>query len=575
MCNIFHASLFVVLLDSEAKGSFALAASPHGDSVESSGRPGGSIGREPNIGDNLLLLNGKNNKHGEKNAKHKGKRSSVVLSEQSSQVDGSHNVKETEDSAIFRVGVKSQAYARRNRSRVSRDCANLGLSDSSSRHGNKASFTSSSLPCPRVTKGSVSGLPAEDHAVSSISNSMAASLEGIVIPKALNTDGLVDMQLNVVQNNHFCSDMMIDGLPTGGKDLKITENVQGNDFCDQHSSLAEKASNGTLPQSCDIIGKDDALSVCLLSNPLEFNESKKDPCGAEVINKCGIPEKSTHCFDHDDDLSHKTFVANTTAEKLNADITETNTCVDGACNIHENTDGDQSLMLRTDGSSNGDIKDQTTNIGIWSMPDDSTLKENKPVDADVPFTANDRSTSVQPYINNSVVQINNEVCDSRNEMQSEVTPITNSELVKLNDEIICEAEKKMNNFVGDSNCTRKAGIGASFLVSSTCECSEAILVTKSSASTTELETSALYHKKAHEDATLKEARLIEVNIWRKQKNVARSVAKAVMHFWNEAQVIHTGDMAPNAVHDKCESDSRRLSNVNGTEVERNQVRNWH
>ncbi|URD79462.1 HSA [Musa troglodytarum] len=580
----------------EAKGSFTLAASPHGDSVESSGRPGGSIGREPNIGDNLLLLDGKNNKHGEKNAKHKGKRGSVVLSEQSSQVDGSHNVKETEDSVIFRVGAKSQAYARRNRSRGSRDCANLGLTDSSSRHGNKASFTSSYMPCPRVTKGPVSGLPAEDHAVSSISNSKAASLEGIVIPKALNTDGLVDMQLNLVQNNHICADMMIDGLPEGGKELKITENIQGNDICDQHSSFPEKASNGTLPQSCDIIGKDDALSVCLSSNPLEFNESKKDPCGAEVINKCGIPEKSTDCFDHDDDLHHKTFVANATTENLNADITEANTCVDGTCNIHENTDGDQSLMLRTDGSSNGDIKDQTTNIGIWSMPDDSTLKENKPVDADVPIAANDRSRSVQPDVNNSVVQINNEVCDSRTEMQSEVTPITNSELVKLNDEIICEAEKKMNNFVGDSNCTRKAGIGASFLVSSTCESSEAILVTKSSASTTELDTSASDHKKAHEDATLKEARLIEerlwkisaaaqvsrwiascgqekfeqVNIWRKQKNVARSVAKAVMHFWNEAEVIHTGDMAPNAVHDKCESDRLRLSNINGTEIERNQ-----
>ncbi|URD79467.1 HSA [Musa troglodytarum] len=623
---------------SEAKGSFTLAASPHGDSVESSGRPGGSIGREPNIGDNLLLLDGKNNKHGEKNAKHKGKRGSVVLSEQSSQVDGSHNVKETEDSVIFRVGAKSQAYARRNRSRGSRDCANLGLTDSSSRHGNKASFTSSYMPCPRVTKGPVSGLPAEDHAVSSISNSKAASLEGIVIPKALNTDGLVDMQLNLVQNNHICADMMIDGLPEGGKELKITENIQGNDICDQHSSFPEKASNGTLPQSCDIIGKDDALSVCLSSNPLEFNESKKDPCGAEVINKCGIPEKSTDCFDHDDDLHHKTFVANATTENLNADITEANTCVDGTCNIHENTDGDQSLMLRTDGSSNGDIKDQTTNIGIWSMPDDSTLKENKPVDADVPIAANDRSRSVQPDVNNSVVQINNEVCDSRTEMQSEVTPITNSELVKLNDEIICEAEKKMNNFVGDSNCTRKAGIGASFLVSSTCESSEAILVTKSSASTTELDTSASDHKKAHEDATLKEARLIEarlrraaelsisyknsekrqkchwdfvleemawmandfmqerlwkisaaaqvsrwiascgqekfeqVNIWRKQKNVARSVAKAVMHFWNEAEVIHTGDMAPNAVHDKCESDRLRLSNINGTEIERNQGR---
>ncbi|MGV7428832.1 hypothetical protein PJI19_29215, partial [Mycobacterium kansasii] len=44
------------LVTGEAKGSFALAASPPGDSVESSGRPGAPPAYEPNSADNLMLF---------------------------------------------------------------------------------------------------------------------------------------------------------------------------------------------------------------------------------------------------------------------------------------------------------------------------------------------------------------------------------------------------------------------------------------------------------------------------------------------------------------------------------------
>ncbi|KAL8147421.1 hypothetical protein AgCh_004940 [Apium graveolens] len=45
---------------SEAKGSFALANSPPGDSVESSGRPGVPLAYEPNSADNLMFFDGEN-----------------------------------------------------------------------------------------------------------------------------------------------------------------------------------------------------------------------------------------------------------------------------------------------------------------------------------------------------------------------------------------------------------------------------------------------------------------------------------------------------------------------------------
>ncbi|KAI3801144.1 hypothetical protein L1987_29247 [Smallanthus sonchifolius] len=75
-----HPEQFVT---SEAKGSFAITASPHGDSVESSGRLGALLGCEPNSADNLLLL------------------------------------KESGDSAVLELPKKS--YKRRIRSRPSRD----------------------------------------------------------------------------------------------------------------------------------------------------------------------------------------------------------------------------------------------------------------------------------------------------------------------------------------------------------------------------------------------------------------------------------------------------------------------
>ncbi|CAI0426598.1 unnamed protein product [Linum tenue] len=101
------------VVTSKAKGSFALTASPHGDSVESSGRPGPTAVCEPNSADNF---DGQNDLlGGERNRRHLSRRNSVAPSQQSSQMEGAQNAKESEDSAIVRP------YARRNRSRPNRD----------------------------------------------------------------------------------------------------------------------------------------------------------------------------------------------------------------------------------------------------------------------------------------------------------------------------------------------------------------------------------------------------------------------------------------------------------------------
>ncbi|KAF2292600.1 hypothetical protein GH714_025913 [Hevea brasiliensis] len=124
-----HTEHFVT---SEAKGSFALTASPPGDSVESSGRPGAPTVCEPNSADNF---DGENEiLEGERKPKHPSRRSNVAASEQSSQMEGTQNAKESEDSAIVRP------YARRNRSRPNRDGARSSSTDVVQSSGGYGSF---------------------------------------------------------------------------------------------------------------------------------------------------------------------------------------------------------------------------------------------------------------------------------------------------------------------------------------------------------------------------------------------------------------------------------------------------
>lgn len=156
---------------SEAKGSFALAASPPGDSDESSGRPGAPRANDPNSADNLMLFV-------KENGIHKGERSllrfrsTVGPSEQSSQLIGGQHAG---DSTAF--GLPKKAYKRRNRSRPNRDGVDVLLS--SSGH--------TTLPfrhAPRMVKGLAvdADNQKEDHMIYSNSNMNSTSPNCSTVP---------------------------------------------------------------------------------------------------------------------------------------------------------------------------------------------------------------------------------------------------------------------------------------------------------------------------------------------------------------------------------------------------------
>ncbi|KAF5200302.1 Chromatin modification-related protein eaf1 b, partial [Thalictrum thalictroides] len=183
-------------VNSEAKDSFALTASPCGDSVEESSRPGAPLARETNTADNLLLFDVENDiVEGERSCTQRS-RSSIPPPEHVSQLDGCHNVKESEDSGI-NVN-KSQAYARRNRSRSNRDSArSTDLALVADR--NRSSVTLSRI-ISRDAKGNIWVPTTEkERTIKSSCNSKSTKLNGNMVGKAVVCDDRLDRESDAWQ----------------------------------------------------------------------------------------------------------------------------------------------------------------------------------------------------------------------------------------------------------------------------------------------------------------------------------------------------------------------------------------
>ncbi|KAG6386484.1 hypothetical protein SASPL_155387 [Salvia splendens] len=169
---------------SEAKGSFAFTASPHGDSVESSGRLGVDL-CEPNSADNLMLFDGEHDcSEGDKISLHP-RRNKTVLPEKLSQMDGSHRTREHGESVAFSVPKK--AYKRRNRSRPNRDGIRLSSVDVNTTHGSDGS----SLPPhhDKELKGQISDAENPFISINCDSKPMCAK-DGV-------KDGMVETQQDI------------------------------------------------------------------------------------------------------------------------------------------------------------------------------------------------------------------------------------------------------------------------------------------------------------------------------------------------------------------------------------------
>ncbi|KAL0390252.1 UNVERIFIED_CONTAM: Chromatin modification-related protein EAF1 B [Sesamum calycinum] len=219
------------LLTSEARGSFAFTASPHGDSVESSGRLGANVS-EPNSADNLMLFDAEHEcSEGDRNSLHPS-RSTIVPTDKLSQMDGSQRTREHGDSPAF--GLPRKAYKRRNRSRPNRD----GTRSSSTDVNSTRASHGSSIPSrqgSREVKGFISD--AENQNIPSNCKTKPTSPVDGGVHKTGFPDSQQDMELDggkAVES----SKNMVEGLPTVAVSDAIASETPLDDQHNQYSNAA-------------------------------------------------------------------------------------------------------------------------------------------------------------------------------------------------------------------------------------------------------------------------------------------------------------------------------------------------
>lgn len=490
---------------SEAKGSFALTASPHGDSVDSSARP---LGKEPTTADNLLLFDVERDAvYGDRNAACLSRRGDTTLSEQSCRRGRSHSVKESEDSAIFRLGVRSQAYARRNRSRSTRDNAHACSTNfAPSGHNNRSSMVPSSRHNSRDVKSSLSEKHLDkDRTIPSICNSKTTSPNSNVVSRIVLSDSQMDMDIGADQGHDSMVDPTKAGL-AGKSEIKQSE-------INEHSQIALEQDPNILSLPPVLVGEGEhgtsAGSHCV---PCASTEKKGNSTTAVQINgfSSNMDENSLkNGCQNNRNGSSDTFVAVVGAKGLDSKFF----CNQINGSLDENIASNRCTISRkVNNSSNGNAKEQTEVLDTTpSMPDVGAVEEkNESISIDVQATASGTLTPVPKNLSNSNVQVKTEeeFCNSRSVLQNEAEPITNIEGMKLIQ-------------LGDNSDSKRPSVcpepGTSCTsVSLNCEPLEANFPVKSSTAAMELENSMenrlLLANKEHEDVILEKARTIEVNL---------------------------------------------------------------
>ncbi|XP_041992761.1 chromatin modification-related protein EAF1 B-like isoform X2 [Salvia splendens] len=262
-----HPDQFVT---SEAKGSLAFAASPHGDSVESSDRPGTNP-CDPNSADNLLLFDAEN--EFSEGGRSLGRRSSVMQSEKSCQMDGGLKTQEQGDSAIFSLPRK--AYKRRNRSQSNRDGARSSSTDVNPPQG----LHGAPLPYRHVPKDAeVLSSDADNKNIMSRLNLKPTSPSNDIISKAVAMD-CQDIELKELKSSKSTKDQ-VQGVPLDAAS-DVSENPL-NGQLNQQSLLVvtdtRKQIDSNRPEAIQTAEITSAAIECLPSATIIKVENQSSSC---------------------------------------------------------------------------------------------------------------------------------------------------------------------------------------------------------------------------------------------------------------------------------------------------------
>lgn len=368
---------------SEAKGSFAFTASPHGDSVESSGRPGAHSACEPNSADNLMLFDGENDFIEGDRVSANPNRTNVVPTEHLSQRDGNSNAKEIGDSAAFNLPKK--AYKRR--TRPSRDGARSSSTDAVLARGSHGS----SLPARpglRETEVLVSDLENQkEQKVSPNSDSKPTSSNDAKVCKSAPSEGPVDMELDCVKVVESITNLTKSDALDAVVSSNASEDIQ-NDQVNQQSVLdAQKSvSSAAFEETGSFKGKDEAVDVGLECQPhVPLMQSENQASFGQANGFSSIKGDDKRNDDQNNSASLGTKVLDSESS-----CTQTSLSLDG------NNDTEMCTNV-TIIDSNGTVKEQTSVVEGKPIIEGGQLVEEKTeIKADDSFTfINDECNSAQ------------------------------------------------------------------------------------------------------------------------------------------------------------------------------------
>nr|XP_008372482.2 chromatin modification-related protein EAF1 B-like isoform X1 [Malus domestica]XP_017187926.2 chromatin modification-related protein EAF1 B-like isoform X1 [Malus domestica]XP_028958333.1 chromatin modification-related protein EAF1 B-like isoform X1 [Malus domestica]XP_028958334.1 chromatin modification-related protein EAF1 B-like isoform X1 [Malus domestica] len=494
---------------SEAKGSFALTASTHGDSVESSGRPEVPTLCEPNSADNLLLFDADNDApDGERNSMHLSRRNNNGPSEQSSQMDGTQNPKESEDSAIFRP------YARRNRSRPNRDGTRSNSTDMQGRGGQGSSLPSRGLS--KDPKRPISETNNQkDQNIPSGPNVKYVSSNGDIVPKIVTSDNQFDMDLEGVQAPEVITGPMKDGSQNK-LDVTTLKSLTDSQHSQPSQIDAQETPIDVVSERSDVVADREPLASSVLEcPPCAATTKTENELSSVQMNGYNNLNRESKSVPHEGQIS--------SAALCPKGLDSESSCTQTSLGLDVNNDSDMCTTMRN--ADNGNIIESSDVDGTRNLAGGIMVQEDKETNAvDSGAIVNDNQASVcQNNSGNSEVKVEEDMSQSRSELHNEVKLHSNVEGEQPSDPLISEAVKKVDEALDSSSNINKenlsTGISQGPQDSSMHEVPGTVLSGKDTAAGSDCQTPRVHLKvvdKAHEDSILEKARIIEA----KRKRIA-------------------------------------------------------
>ncbi|MBA0758426.1 hypothetical protein Gotri_021424 [Gossypium trilobum] len=498
------------LVTSDAKGSFAPTASPHGDSVESSGRPGIPAVCEPSSADSLLLFSGENElPEGERKSMNSRKWNTVFPSEQSSRMDGAQNTKESEDSAIFRP------YARRNRSKINRDGARSSPKDIVQGRGGHG-------PClpAHVASKDVKALTSETNNqkgknIHCVDATKLTTSDGDLASKMITSDNQFNMAFDGGQATEETTDQSKGDISESKVDVTFSKSLIDDLHKETAQVEADKSPVNLVPAESDLVaGKEQGVSTGLEESPATGTTKAENGTGYNQLNGFGDAKR---------DEKKPIEGQNSSVAIGMKGLDSVSSCTQNSLRLDVNNDKDVYINPKNV-DSNGKLLEQTSekeeslNLAVGEMAKQNS--EIKAVDNVAVVLDTYRSVIQNDSLNDSTVKV---VEETRSELQNEVSCLSNDE-AQRSSHAVSGAEREVSTVPGDNSNSYKENFSSSLpqgkMDNTICEIPDTTLLGITSIAIPDTQASLDNHvkvvDKAHEDSIMEEAGIIEA----KRKRIA-------------------------------------------------------